>query len=223
MGVVSKVGYVAKRSDLMQSLAMSYAGHDEIDEKDILFMMEEACFPQRDANDTLSAGALWESQWMSALTTPAQVAGSGLAEDHAWVHKPMFRNRFQMDKDPTGEETRDGDVILTEMSIRNAGSLAEAATVIAAALADRLSRSLMVPLADIDIRNPVYKYGFDSLVAVELQHWFSEKIKATILVLQTLSGVNLLELSALAAEKSEYFHGGLDEHGKTKGPHEDRV
>lgn len=199
MGVVTSIGYVAERSDLAKSLALSYTSHDVIDEKDILFMMEHACSP---GSDEIPG---WESQWLSALTTPAQVAKSGLVEEHAWMRKPMFRHLFQMDKVPASENEGDTKVMQFGKLIEEATTLEEAGTIISTALVNRLSRSLMVPLEDIDVSKPVYKYGVDSLVAVEIQFWFSKELKTTISVMQMLSGSTISELSLIAAENSEYF------------------
>ncbi|KAH8707077.1 hypothetical protein GQ44DRAFT_831130 [Phaeosphaeriaceae sp. PMI808] len=201
MGVVTTVGYIAERSSLAKSLALSYTSHDVIDEQDILFMMERACSAPSSSSSSSSA---WESQWLSALTTPAQVAKSGLVKEHAWMQKPMFRHLFQMDR-TAASVASDPDVPGFEALIKATQTLDEAREVIASALVSRLSRSLMVPLEDIDVHMPMYKYGVDSLVAIEIQFWFSREIKTKVSVLQMLSGSTIAELSLIAAEGCEYL------------------
>lgn len=91
--------------------------------------------------------------------------------------------------------------------LRAAETQAAAAAVVTHLFARRLARSLAVPVADVDVGWPAYAFGVDSLVAVELQFWFSSEIRADVPVVQILGSSTIAQPWAAAAAKSEHLQG----------------
>ncbi|KAI1442930.1 hypothetical protein F5Y02DRAFT_429364 [Annulohypoxylon stygium] len=67
------------------------------------------------------------------------------------------------------------------------------------------AESLEKAAAEIDTNRPPHAFGVDSLVALELVHWFSSQVKTEIPVVQILSSLSIKQLGMLAVETSEYL------------------
>lgn len=80
-----------------------------------------------------------------------------------------------------------------------------ATSIVAAGVAEFLSRILCVPVEDIEITKPAHSYGGDSLMAVDLRFWRTERIKADLSIFDILANNSILILSHLAASKSGYL------------------
>ncbi|RYO75255.1 hypothetical protein DL764_010541 [Monosporascus ibericus] len=197
LGIVRDVGYIAERVDVAQFLAMSFTDHKVLTERDVHFMLKYACSP---FSKTLSS---WETQVVGALTTPAFVRRGGVLEDHGWMRMPLFGHLYQMEQEEKSTAAA-ARVDSTESQLRKVRSLNEAAAVVTRSLAKRLARALAVPVEDIDVKKPAFAYGVDSLVAVELQFWFSNEINADIPVIQILGNSTIAQLGWLATELSGY-------------------
>ncbi|KAL7629617.1 hypothetical protein AAE478_001139 [Parahypoxylon ruwenzoriense] len=211
LGIVEKVGYIAERIDIAQTLAMTYTGHKYLRESDLHFMLKWACRPPTPADKgELSLSQSWDAdaQLIGALTTPAFVARGGVIKDHGWMRLPAFRHLYQMEADDDGKAnaaTAETQADSVASQLQSAGSLEKAAAVVTTFLARRLARSLAVRVEDIDTNRPPHAFGVDSLVAVELLHWFSTEVRAEVPVVQILGSLSIKQLGVLAAEASEYL------------------
>ena len=56
----------------------------------------------------------------------------------------------------------------------------------------------------MNINKPMYRYGVDSLVAVELRNWFAKKLNADIAIFDILGESTFLAVGTLAAMRSSY-------------------
>ncbi|KAF2875812.1 hypothetical protein BDV95DRAFT_603218 [Massariosphaeria phaeospora] len=200
LGIVSDVGYITERTDVAQNITLLYTGHDIVSESELLFLMDHIC-----RSPSPRSSSPYNTQVLARVTTPAQVKRSGLLEEHAWMQKPLFRHLYQIDKEPKGEVQQHGVRTDYGKLIREATSLAQAGEIATAGLTKRLSRSLSVPEEDVDEHKPAHAFGVDSQVAVELQFWFSNEMRADLTVLLILDGNTIWELGLPAAGKSEHF------------------
>ncbi|KAI1505022.1 hypothetical protein F5X99DRAFT_369235 [Biscogniauxia marginata] len=198
LGILENIGYTAERIDVAQALSMTYTDHKYLHKSDLHFMLKYACNPR------LSVSSPWETQLPGALTTPAYVKRGGVIQEHGWMRLPMFCHLYQMEQEMMSTTTTT-QIDSASSRLRAAESLMGAADVITALLVNCLARSLAVPVEDIDINRPPHAFGVDSLVAVELLHWFSTEIRTDISVVQILGNSTIAQLSILAAEKSENF------------------
>ena len=64
--------------------------------------------------------------------------------------------------------------------LRTARTPSEPTTAVTTALRHLLAATRSIPEVDIDMAKPVYAYGVDSLVAVEMRQWFWGKVGAEV-------------------------------------------
>ncbi|KAG9769377.1 putative polyketide synthase, partial [Aureobasidium melanogenum] len=84
---------------------------------------------------------------------------------------------------------------------------AAAATIITGALAAKLADILRIPLSEIDSTRPMYSYGVDSLVALEVRNWITREIKANMALLDILAAVPMETFASQIAQKSKLVVG----------------
>ena len=74
---------------------------------------------------------------------------------------------------------------------------------VVAALMEKLSAVLMIPVADMDPATPVTALGLDSLVAIEIRNWIVRECDANLQVLELLSTASLKALAEAIVKKSK--------------------
>lgn len=82
-------------------------------------------------------------------------------------------------------------------------SMEQAAQVVTEALVKRTAEILQMPPSEVDPAQPLYRYGVDSLTAIEVRNWISRELKANIALLEIVSAVPIREFAAKIAEKSQ--------------------
>ena len=60
----------------------------------------------------------------------------------------------------------------------------------------------MIPATDIDTSKPVYSYGVDSLVAVELRNWIALELKSEISIFDLTSSAPITDVCKKIAGRS---------------------
>lgn len=85
---------------------------------------------------------------------------------------------------------------------RQSNSNEKRAEFVVHALAKRLARSLSTSPNDIDVGRPLFDYGVDSLVAVELRNWVGKKFVADIAVFDIMGGATIREIGVLVSKKT---------------------
>lgn len=217
LGAVQGIGYIAERLNVAKNVDMMFVDHKVLYERDVHNVLKYACSPRLQvappSSTSSSSSSVWrETQVVAGLTTPAFVQRGGVLDDHVWMRSPMFRHLYRMeqqqDKAPfETSTTADAESHNAATLLHAANSRAEAAGIVTQLLAERLARSLAVPVEDIDIDRPAYAFGVDSLVAVELLFWFSTEIRADVPVVQILGSSTISQLAMIAATKSEHLQG----------------
>lgn len=219
LGAVQGIGYIAERLNVAKNVDMMFVDHKVLYERDVHYVLKYACSPRRQVllsasqSSPSSSSSVWrETQVVAGLTTPAFVQRGGVLDDHVWMRSPMFRHLYRMEQqqdkapiDPSA--TADAEDHNAATLLHAAHSRAEAAGIVTQLLAERLARSLAMPVEDIDIDRPAYAFGVDSLVAVELLFWFSTEIRADVPVVQILGSSTIAQLGMIAATKSEHLQG----------------
>lgn len=67
----------------------------------------------------------------------------------------------------------------------------------------RLAKAVQRAAEDIDLSQPMHKYGIDSLMAVKLRTWIGEKIKADVSLFDILNAKSIRGLASKVAKVSE--------------------
>lgn len=200
VGLMLGVGFAAERQHISDSLQS--AGYEGIYEVEFLAMLDHCCNPNM---PPLSPS---DSQIVTGISTPASLKSKGIAEIF-WMSKPLFQNLRQMDRATGVSSEASESSVDYQTLLASAKSIAAAGIAVAQALVKKLSTALSMPEADIEMEAPIYAYGVDSLVAVEIRYWFLKEFKAELAIFHILGSESILKLSILAAEKSDYLQAGL--------------
>lgn len=195
LGLMLAVGFAAERQQVTDSLRA--AGYEGIHQAEFLAMLDHCC------NPSLPLCSASESQIITGISTPALLKSKGLAEIF-WMSKPLFRNLGQVDRVTSNNAETHQPLVDFEALLGVADSLISAGDIIAHALSKKLSSALSMPEIDIELEKPVFAYGVDSLVAVELRYWFLKEFEADIAVFNIIESESISKLSVFAAEKSDY-------------------
>ena len=117
----------------------------------------------------------------------------------------MFQGLRQMDRTKVNLKQRKESSTDYKALMESADSAATAGDLVAKALVKKLSNSLSMPEGDIKIDKPIYAYGVDSLVAVEIRYWLLKELKAELAVFEILGSESISRLSVFTARRSEYL------------------
>ena len=93
------------------------------------------------------------------------------------------------------------------MEVGESKDQAAAASIITGALVGKTAEILRIPTTEVDPRRPLYAYGVDSLVALEVRNWITREMKANMAVLDIMAAVPLETFAAQIAQKSKLVVG----------------
>lgn len=82
-----------------------------------------------------------------------------------------------------------------------------ASIVILDALVEKIADILRIPSSEVDPSRPMYQYGVDSLVALEVRNWITREMKANMALLDILAAVPMETFAAQIALKSKLVVG----------------
>jgi zearalenone synthase (highly reducing iterative type I polyketide synthase) len=88
-----------------------------------------------------------------------------------------------------------------------ASTLDEAVSIITDALVHKTAEILQMPLSEVDPGRPMYRYGVDSLVALEVRNWITRELQANMALLEILAAEPMNVFAGRIAEKSKLVTG----------------
>ncbi|KAL8650013.1 MAG: hypothetical protein Q9210_004076, partial [Variospora velana] len=110
----------------------------------------------------------------------------------AWMHRPLFRHFFAMRPRHASESAASGSSSSVSDSLaarlRHAATDDAVAELITHALAEKTVRILGVRMEDLDTAKPLYSFGVDSLVAVEIRNWIGREVGVEVGIFDLLGG-----------------------------------
>ena len=90
-------------------------------------------------------------------------------------------------------------------------TIQEAERIVVSAIVIKLSKSLQTSAAEIDEMRPLYLYGVDSLVAMEMRNWIVRELKCNISLFDIMAHTPIIQLASAIARGSqalpELLHG----------------
>lgn len=89
-------------------------------------------------------------------------------------------------------------------ALASATSPEQAAQIMTDALVWKTAEILQMSAAEVDTSLPLYRYGIDSLTAIELRNWISREAKANIALLEVVAAASIRDFGAQIAEKSKW-------------------
>ncbi|EFQ36694.1 KR domain-containing protein [Colletotrichum graminicola] len=94
---------------------------------------------------------------------------------------------------------------LTAASAQN--DSAGASSIVKDALIKKVAEILRIPPSEVDASRPMYRYGVDSLVALEVRNWISKEMKANMPLLEILAATPMETFAVQIAKKSKLLEG----------------
>lgn len=182
------VGFSAEHPNLAQQFILTKHILD-MSSNEMLGVLEFYCNPE-------NAASIKTSQVVMGLDLPHRVLERNM-DLPAWMYQSTFANLHQITGNsqaslsdaPSKDPKRSGADNLRARA-EQAKSVVEAATLLSGALIPKLCKVLGRGPNDIDPIKPLYVYGVDSLIAVELQNWLKEMLKVDVAVFEFLGGLS---------------------------------
>ncbi|KAF2472400.1 uncharacterized protein BDR25DRAFT_341828 [Lindgomyces ingoldianus] len=185
LGMVRSVGYVAENQGAAERNLARW-GFLQIEEAEFLAMLEIAMTGK-------------QVQIVTGVGTQAHFDRSEGEIPH-WFREPSFSHLHKMRARVVESDKNAGPSI--SQRLKESTSLTEGAAVVLEAVLTKLSKSLMIPMEELDASAPTSVYGVDSLVAVEIRNWLGREMKADVPVFEILQASSLQSLSYKIAEKN---------------------
>lgn len=132
--------------------------------------------------------------------------------DYYWFRTlPHFAylQRVDVQETSANEDKPSSDGSIDRLS--HATSLDAASEIVQEILLAKVTKIIMVPASDIDTSKPVYTYGVDSLVAVELRNWLALELKSDISIFDLTSSAPITEVCKKIATRSQLVPAELKE------------
>ena len=94
-------------------------------------------------------------------------------------------------------------------STGKANSKGQATDIVTGAVVHKTADIFQMPASCVEPRRPLYRYGVDSLVALEVRNWITREMKANKVLLEILAAVPIESFAGKIAEKSKLMKGLL--------------
>lgn len=201
LSMVTGVGYVAQ-NEQVQALLRVRGMLEEVSTQDIFSLLHFCCDPSRVDNSSVG------SQIITPLTLPADLRAMGIVAPLGST-RPIYH---YLDTLPARiSSTAETDKSRPSHLLSEAKSLAQATDIIVGAIQVQLSSLLVVSKDDIDPQKAIYRYGVDSLVAVEMRNWFSKAVGADVATADIMSDVSIWLLAVKVAGTSRFVRDEVKE------------
>ncbi|ETS78082.1 hypothetical protein PFICI_10144 [Pestalotiopsis fici W106-1] len=198
VGWMRTIGIIAEKEDYRRTREVT-RDMVPIEEKDFLALLEVYCDPSR----TLQS--LDKAQLLIGARTPAEYKERGFASSRRYA-MPLFMG-FEQSFGSTSGAASGGQrdmALMDDFSVlfQKATSAEEKSAIVVKGLAGMLARALMIPADDISQTRSLSDYGVDSLMAVELRNWISNKFDTNIGVFDIMGGKPIHAIGDLVVSRS---------------------
>ncbi|KAF4311943.1 putative lovastatin nonaketide synthase protein [Botryosphaeria dothidea] len=193
LGNILSVGYIAENQATLNANPLFFFAHDGVREDEFLALVEHHVDRRRARAPQVAIG----------LAAGADFRSRGLPEP-TFMKTPLFaqlRTRGGAGGAAAGAE--DEDEVSVANTLKWVDSLDGAAELVREALVRRLSRTMSVPVEDVDSGKPIHAYGVDSLVAMEFRNFIGHDMGADVAVLDIMGKRSIAELSVEIARRSK--------------------
>lgn len=199
LGMMLSEGVVAENDRMMRALT-SEGFYMPLTQNDFHALLDYYCNPQ------LPLLQPDDTQLICGIETPLAIRAKGQQEP-SWMKQPLFTKMWSVKPDEellSATGSNQNNTVQFQQMFQAASSLAEAGSIVAEALANKLAQSLMIPVSEIDTTRALHFYGVDSLVAVELRSWFAKELHADVAIFEILGNKGCDDLGAWAAARSGF-------------------
>ncbi len=141
--------------------------------------------------------------FVAGLDTTSFVPNA-LSNDH-WIQRnPMFSCLRAVQETNTTTEITDSGPSITEL-LESSSSMAAAEEIVVTAFITKLCKLLSLTPDTVDVEKPLFTYGVDSLIALEIRNWIGRVFSAEIPVLVIMSPEPISFLTAAITKKSRHL------------------
>lgn len=144
----------------------------------------------------------YPAQVCTGLGTADIMATHGLARPE-YFDDPRFGPLAVTTVTSAASGSGSGSTVPLASRLSQATTKAEATEIIKDALVEKTSEILQMPASEVDPGRPLYRYGVDSLVALEVRNWITREMRANMALLEILAAVPIENFAAKIAEKSK--------------------
>lgn len=200
LGPITDAGAMATSDRLKQILTRQ--GYILVKSKELLAMME------------YSMGEEAKSGKCRQFIIGFDYSSLRVSDNQYSLENPMFSHLFQS-KDSHEMKQEDSSAA---QSIEDALAVAETTeqvgTIVAEAIARKISTLVAVAYEEIDLQRSVIEFGLDSLVVIELKNWISQKFQASLQASEISEAPHIIALAMTVASRSALVTKSLDGGGE---------
>ncbi|OAQ61797.1 polyketide synthase [Pochonia chlamydosporia 170] len=172
--MVLGIGVVSENLELEASL--KWKGMYGIDDESLMAAFEVAIIEQADSQNVhgnLIAG-------LDPVRLEAAITEAGEDIDCFWRSNPRFKSVVRAMNEKKGDMAQLGNTILKQLTSGELGG-SEARDTVAASMARKLSRMLMIDREDVRVNEgSITSYGIDSMIGAELRTWIFKEFAVDI-------------------------------------------
>jgi KR domain/Phosphopantetheine attachment site len=199
LGWMADDGYVTQNARALQNMR-SGGFFAPMSQQELFALLDSYCDPNR------SLDSLSRSQIVLGLELPAMLRAKGIDEP-SFMRTPIYfslqiqgtNGPLSNGGNPTGSQGKNPAALLGA-----ATSSVEASSIVTDCLSHKLCHSLGLGASGINPAKPLYEYGVDSLLALELKNWCAKVLASDVSVLELLGAESLSDLAAAMALRSKY-------------------
>ncbi|TGJ79824.1 hypothetical protein E0Z10_g8943 [Xylaria hypoxylon] len=193
LGILATGGMVTQTEGLLERL-VAEGVYKVLSEKELLGILEYFCDSglQLDCIPAQVISGITDLSLHDRLSTSLPLAFS-----HPLWNQVLART--ERNEDPSINMNRSSEV---GHSLSQAASLAEKTEIVSDALAGQISSLVMTPRANINMDEPLYKAGADSLSAVYLRNWIMKEFAVEVTVFDILGDMPITALGKFIASES---------------------
>ncbi|KAK2051610.1 beta-ketoacyl synthase domain-containing protein [Colletotrichum caudatum] len=152
--------------------------------------------------------AEFPAQISVGLATAGAFEAAGLAlpdwltADARFGHLAAVRSGVSP-KDGSGGDAAQTAVASLPRRLAASATRDEAVAAVVDGLVDKVSNILLTPASEVDPARPLYMYGVDSLVAMEIRNWIHRDVKADIALFDVLEAVPMTSFADKVVKRSK--------------------
>ncbi|KAJ4286351.1 hypothetical protein N0V88_008057 [Collariella sp. IMI 366227] len=184
---VTGTGYLARNADRQGDIIRNF-GNETVNEAEVLALLSAAVRGE------------CRGQCLTGLRLH-------LGSDGQWPYYANDARFVKLKAECLAAAEREGvmpkQAVSPGNAFRAAKSDAEAATIAAQGVVEKLSEVLTVSVEDLDVARNITSYGLDSLTAIELRNWIAKELRANLQILELLSSGTINDLAALIVQKTK--------------------
>ncbi|KAF3010994.1 putative PKS-like protein biosynthetic cluster [Curvularia kusanoi] len=195
LGAVVDVGYLANDS-------LTDAKSDEYKAK-VFKGVDALGILEADIHDMIKA-AVTGYMNNETKTPPQLITGLGTGNTAPWMEQTRLSalRRTNDAAGNPGDGSSSQDEAL-ETGMAEASTQEAAIKIVEDALVARIAKAISTSPEDIDVELPLYTYGVDSLIAVEIRNWTMTRLKSEVSIFDILSALPIKDLAVKMATGSQ--------------------